>query len=70
MKGFNYLEGHGLKIVPIYEGLKPIRFLVVNPKEETVAESNMLHKVEDFIMSHRKLDKGPAVDAIAELPTL
>ena len=65
-----YLKGHGLRIVPVYEGNAPVEFQVVNSRGEVMAHSDMLYKMEHFIMRGRKVDKGPLVDAVAEIPTL
>ena len=65
-----YLKGHGLRIVPVYERNTPVEFQVVNSKEEVVAHSGMLYRMEHFIMGGRKIETGPLVDAVAEIPTL
>lgn len=67
MKVIKYLESHGFRIVPVYEGVRPTRHLVVNTEGKTVADFKMLHEAEDFIVHNKAPEKGTTVGSAAEL---
>lgn len=68
MKEVEYLESHGLRVVPVYQGLSPVGFNVETRAGRVVENFKTLYEAEDFIKCRKPGAKDTVMyDSAAEL---